>query len=154
MSALHKVCNFYLTKWWHRRHVVLIYCFEVLIFQVNVMLLFVIFWSPVLLSFTIINWNFTSYKIGQVAEVLKTQGAQLILPVALLHAVAFALGYWIDHHNSQGRKCLSRQGWGGTWHVSVDPCLHAISGIKYIRGSRQRPTLLYCTQVYSPDSYD
>ncbi|XVF34757.1 hypothetical protein REPUB_Repub18cG0086600 [Reevesia pubescens] len=33
--------------------------------------------------------------IGQVSEVLKTQGAQLILPVALLHAAAFALGYWI-----------------------------------------------------------
>ncbi|XP_022755084.1 sodium/pyruvate cotransporter BASS2, chloroplastic-like isoform X2 [Durio zibethinus] len=34
--------------------------------------------------------------IGQVSEVLKTQGAQLILPVALLHAAAFALGYWIS----------------------------------------------------------
>ncbi|CAH2058787.1 unnamed protein product [Thlaspi arvense] len=34
--------------------------------------------------------------IGQVAEVLKTQGAQLILPVALLHAAAFAIGYWIS----------------------------------------------------------
>ncbi|XWS17198.1 hypothetical protein CRYUN_Cryun33cG0047800 [Craigia yunnanensis] len=32
--------------------------------------------------------------IGQMSEVLKAQGAQLILPVALLHAVAFALGYW------------------------------------------------------------
>ncbi|XVF49253.1 hypothetical protein PTKIN_Ptkin03bG0253500 [Pterospermum kingtungense] len=32
--------------------------------------------------------------IGQVSEVLKTQGAQLLLPVALLHAAAFALGYW------------------------------------------------------------
>jgi len=27
---------------------------------------------------------------------LKTQGAQLILPVALLHAAAFALGYWVS----------------------------------------------------------
>ncbi|KAI3409318.1 uncharacterized protein J3R85_019498, partial [Psidium guajava] len=34
--------------------------------------------------------------IGQVAGVLKTQGAQLILPVALLHGAAFALGYWIS----------------------------------------------------------
>ncbi|KAF8089935.1 hypothetical protein N665_0494s0039 [Sinapis alba] len=34
--------------------------------------------------------------IGQVSEVLKTQGAQLILPVALLHAAAFAIGYWIS----------------------------------------------------------
>ncbi|XP_031248121.1 sodium/pyruvate cotransporter BASS2, chloroplastic-like [Pistacia vera] len=34
--------------------------------------------------------------IGQVSEVLKTQGAQLILPVAVLHAAAFALGYWIS----------------------------------------------------------
>ncbi|GAB2300382.1 Sodium/pyruvate cotransporter bass2, chloroplastic [Dionaea muscipula] len=34
--------------------------------------------------------------IGQVSEVLKTQGSQLILPVALLHGVAFALGYWIS----------------------------------------------------------
>ncbi|XP_021891014.1 sodium/pyruvate cotransporter BASS2, chloroplastic [Carica papaya] len=34
--------------------------------------------------------------IGQVSEVLKTQGAQLIMPVAILHATAFALGYWIS----------------------------------------------------------
>ncbi|PIA65351.1 hypothetical protein AQUCO_00100669v1 [Aquilegia coerulea] len=34
--------------------------------------------------------------IGQVADVLKTQGVQLILPVALLHAAAFALGYLIS----------------------------------------------------------
>ncbi|KAF8393298.1 hypothetical protein HHK36_021539 [Tetracentron sinense] len=34
--------------------------------------------------------------IGQVSEVLKAQGAQLILPVAILHAAAFALGYWIS----------------------------------------------------------
>ncbi|GAU19069.1 hypothetical protein TSUD_194060 [Trifolium subterraneum] len=34
--------------------------------------------------------------IGQVAEVLKTQGAQLILPVLALHAAAFAIGYWIS----------------------------------------------------------
>ncbi|XP_019452114.1 PREDICTED: sodium/pyruvate cotransporter BASS2, chloroplastic-like isoform X2 [Lupinus angustifolius] len=37
-----------------------------------------------------------SSPIGQVAEVLKTQGAQLILPVIFLHAAAFALGYWIS----------------------------------------------------------
>ncbi|VAH77884.1 unnamed protein product [Triticum turgidum subsp. durum] len=42
--------------------------------------------------------------IGQVAEVLKTQGAQLILPVALLHAVAFALGYWISKWSSFGES--------------------------------------------------
>lgn len=35
-------------------------------------------------------------KIGQVAEVLKTQGAQLLFPVALLHAAAFFLGYLIS----------------------------------------------------------
>ncbi|KAK9149774.1 hypothetical protein Scep_008531 [Stephania cephalantha] len=34
--------------------------------------------------------------IGQVSEVLKTQGLQLILPVALLHVAAFALGYWFS----------------------------------------------------------
>ncbi|KAK6945019.1 Bile acid:sodium symporter/arsenical resistance protein Acr3 [Dillenia turbinata] len=34
--------------------------------------------------------------IGQVSEVLKTQGAQLIFPVALLHGAAFALGYWVS----------------------------------------------------------
>lgn len=34
--------------------------------------------------------------IGQVSEVLKTQGAQLILPVAALHAAAFAIGYWVS----------------------------------------------------------
>jgi len=28
--------------------------------------------------------------------VLKTQGAQLIIPVALLHAAAFALGYFLS----------------------------------------------------------
>ncbi|KAK4489251.1 hypothetical protein RD792_005048 [Penstemon davidsonii] len=34
--------------------------------------------------------------IGQVSEVLKTQGAQLLLPVAVLHAAAFLIGYWIS----------------------------------------------------------
>lgn len=34
--------------------------------------------------------------IGQVSDVLKAQGAQLILPVAILHVAAFALGYWIS----------------------------------------------------------
>lgn len=34
--------------------------------------------------------------IGQVSEVLKTQGAQLLFPVALLHAAAFFLGYWVS----------------------------------------------------------
>lgn len=35
-------------------------------------------------------------KIGQVAEVLKSQGTQLLLPVAILHGAAFALGYWLS----------------------------------------------------------
>ncbi|KAM7509445.1 hypothetical protein LguiA_019898 [Lonicera macranthoides] len=34
--------------------------------------------------------------IGQVADVLKTQGTQLLFPVALLHAAAFFIGYWIS----------------------------------------------------------
>ncbi|KAI8024529.1 hypothetical protein LOK49_LG03G01451 [Camellia lanceoleosa] len=34
--------------------------------------------------------------IGQVSDVLKAQGAQLLLPVALLHGAAFAIGYWIS----------------------------------------------------------
>ncbi|XP_047270656.1 sodium/pyruvate cotransporter BASS2, chloroplastic isoform X3 [Capsicum annuum] len=34
--------------------------------------------------------------IGQVADVLKSQGAQLILPVAALHAAAFFLGYQVS----------------------------------------------------------
>uniref|UniRef100_A0A7N0TBW2 Uncharacterized protein n=1 Tax=Kalanchoe fedtschenkoi TaxID=63787 RepID=A0A7N0TBW2_KALFE len=34
--------------------------------------------------------------IGQVADVLKTQGTQLLLPVALLHGAAFAIGYWMS----------------------------------------------------------
>jgi BASS family bile acid:Na+ symporter len=42
--------------------------------------------------------------IGQVSEVLKTQGAQLILPVALLHAAAFFLGYWMSKISSFGES--------------------------------------------------
>ncbi|KAL3690390.1 hypothetical protein R1sor_016699 [Riccia sorocarpa] len=34
--------------------------------------------------------------IGQVADVLVAQGGQLILPVAILHAAAFALGYFMS----------------------------------------------------------
>ncbi|KAJ4952738.1 hypothetical protein NE237_029570 [Protea cynaroides] len=34
--------------------------------------------------------------IGQVSDVLKAQGAQLLLPVALLHVAAFALGYFLS----------------------------------------------------------
>ncbi|KAL7123233.1 hypothetical protein ACP275_01G092800 [Erythranthe tilingii] len=34
--------------------------------------------------------------IGQVADVLKTQGLQLLLPVAILHAAAFFIGYLIS----------------------------------------------------------
>nr|CAB3473725.1 unnamed protein product [Digitaria exilis] len=42
--------------------------------------------------------------IGQVAEVLKTDGAQLIIPVALLHVAAFALGYWMSRLFSFGES--------------------------------------------------
>ncbi|KAF9662481.1 hypothetical protein SADUNF_Sadunf18G0057600 [Salix dunnii] len=34
--------------------------------------------------------------IGQVSDVLKAQGGQLIMPVALLHVAAFAIGYWMS----------------------------------------------------------
>jgi len=33
--------------------------------------------------------------VAQIADILKAQGLPLLLPVALLHAVAFALGYWL-----------------------------------------------------------
>ncbi|KAF3791870.1 putative sodium/metabolite cotransporter [Nymphaea thermarum] len=42
--------------------------------------------------------------IGQVSEVLKAQGGQLILPVALLHVAAFALGYWFSKFSSFGES--------------------------------------------------
>ncbi|XP_066311249.1 probable sodium/metabolite cotransporter BASS2, chloroplastic [Miscanthus floridulus] len=42
--------------------------------------------------------------IGQVAEVLKTQGGQLIFPVALLHVAAFALGYWLSRLSTFGES--------------------------------------------------
>ncbi|KAL5226665.1 hypothetical protein ABZP36_014930 [Zizania latifolia] len=42
--------------------------------------------------------------IGQVSEVLKSQGGQLIIPVALLHAAAFALGYWLSKFSSFGES--------------------------------------------------
>ncbi|PKA64539.1 putative sodium/metabolite cotransporter BASS2, chloroplastic [Apostasia shenzhenica] len=42
--------------------------------------------------------------IGQVSEVLKVQGAQLIVPVALLHVAAFALGYWLSRLSSFGES--------------------------------------------------
>eukprot|EP01018_Ginkgo_biloba_P004116 Gb_41103 [translate_table: standard] len=42
--------------------------------------------------------------IGQVSEVLKSQGAQLVLPVAILHAAAFALGYWLSKLSSFGES--------------------------------------------------
>ncbi|XP_078153263.1 sodium Bile acid symporter family isoform X1 [Carex rostrata] len=42
--------------------------------------------------------------IGQVADVLKTQGVQLIIPVALLHIAAFALGYWVSRFCSFGES--------------------------------------------------
>ncbi|KAG6489939.1 hypothetical protein ZIOFF_051220 [Zingiber officinale] len=43
-------------------------------------------------------------KIGQVAEVLKSQGAQLIIPVAFLHVAAFALGYWLSRLSTFGES--------------------------------------------------
>eukprot|EP00252_Welwitschia_mirabilis_P026029 TRINITY_DN833_c0_g1_i1.p1 TRINITY_DN833_c0_g1~~TRINITY_DN833_c0_g1_i1.p1 ORF type:complete len:420 (-),score=51.33 TRINITY_DN833_c0_g1_i1:151-1410(-) len=42
--------------------------------------------------------------IGQVSQVLKSQGAALILPVAMLHAAAFALGYWLSKLCSFGES--------------------------------------------------
>ncbi|KAH9297936.1 hypothetical protein KI387_029618, partial [Taxus chinensis] len=42
--------------------------------------------------------------IGQVSDVLKAQGAQLIAPVAILHAAAFALGYWISRLSAFGES--------------------------------------------------
>ncbi|XP_057831441.1 probable sodium/metabolite cotransporter BASS2, chloroplastic [Cryptomeria japonica] len=42
--------------------------------------------------------------IGQVSDVLKAQGGQLIFPVAILHAVAFGLGYWISKLSSFGES--------------------------------------------------
>uniref|UniRef100_A0A0D9V3G9 Uncharacterized protein n=1 Tax=Leersia perrieri TaxID=77586 RepID=A0A0D9V3G9_9ORYZ len=42
--------------------------------------------------------------IGQVSEVLKAQGGQLIVPVALLHVAAFALGYWLSKVSSFGES--------------------------------------------------
>ncbi|ERM97056.1 probable sodium/metabolite cotransporter BASS2, chloroplastic [Amborella trichopoda] len=42
--------------------------------------------------------------IGQVSEVLKVQGTQLIFPVALLHIAAFALGYWLSRLSSFGES--------------------------------------------------
>ncbi|CAL9117482.1 unnamed protein product [Musa textilis] len=44
--------------------------------------------------------------IGQVSEVLKAEGARLIVPVALLHAAAFALGYWFSRLASFGNPLL------------------------------------------------
>ncbi|KAG0461507.1 hypothetical protein HPP92_021804 [Vanilla planifolia] len=42
--------------------------------------------------------------IGQVSEVLKSQGPRLIVPVALLHVAAFALGYWLSRLSSFGES--------------------------------------------------
>lgn len=42
--------------------------------------------------------------IGQVSGVLKSQGAGLIIPVAILHAAAFALGYWVSKLSSFGES--------------------------------------------------
>jgi len=42
--------------------------------------------------------------IGQVSGVLKSQGAGLVLPVAILHAAAFSLGYWVSKWSSFGES--------------------------------------------------
>lgn len=42
--------------------------------------------------------------IGQVSGVLKSQGARLVLPVAILHVAAFALGYWVSKWSSFGES--------------------------------------------------
>ncbi|XP_077211806.1 putative sodium/metabolite cotransporter BASS2, chloroplastic isoform X2 [Tasmannia lanceolata] len=42
--------------------------------------------------------------IGQVSEVLKAQGTQLIVPVFLLHVAAFGLGYWLSRLSSFGES--------------------------------------------------
>ncbi|XP_039143659.1 sodium/pyruvate cotransporter BASS2, chloroplastic [Dioscorea cayenensis subsp. rotundata] len=42
--------------------------------------------------------------IGLVSEVLKTQGTQVIIPVAILHIGAFALGYWLSRVSSFGES--------------------------------------------------
>jgi BASS family bile acid:Na+ symporter len=54
--------------------------------------------------YTNFDWKINFCKIGQVAEVLKAQGGQLILPVALLHIAAFALGYWLSRFCSFGES--------------------------------------------------
>ncbi|XP_020577987.1 probable sodium/metabolite cotransporter BASS2, chloroplastic isoform X1 [Phalaenopsis equestris] len=45
--------------------------------------------------------------IAQFSEVLKSEGAQLIVPVALLHAAAFVLGHWLSRLSTFG-ECTSR----------------------------------------------
>lgn len=42
--------------------------------------------------------------IGQVSEVLKAQGGQLIIPVAVLHVAAFAIGYWLSRFSTFGES--------------------------------------------------
>lgn len=42
--------------------------------------------------------------IGQVSGVLKSQGARLVLPVAILHVAAFAIGYWVSKWSSFGES--------------------------------------------------
>ncbi|KAL5674211.1 hypothetical protein ACJX0J_018517, partial [Zea mays] len=39
-----------------------------------------------------------------IAEALKTQGGQLIIPVTLLHVAAFALGYWLSRLSTFGES--------------------------------------------------
>lgn len=58
----------------------------------------------ILLLLSCFDSNFNFCKIGQVAEVLKAEGAQLIAPVAVLHVAAFALGYWLSRLSSFGES--------------------------------------------------
>lgn len=69
-------------------------------------------------------------KIGQVSEVLKAQGAQLIVPVALLHAAAFAFGYWLSRISSFGEstsRTISIE-----CGMQVISCLFSFTILKYI----------------------
>lgn len=75
-------------------------------------------------------------KIGQVSEVLKTQGAQLIVPVALLHAAAFSLGYWFSKISSFGEstsRTISIE-----CGMQVLLCLFCSTILKYIKSFQMR----------------
>ncbi|XVF88460.1 hypothetical protein PTKIN_Ptkin19aG0053300 [Pterospermum kingtungense] len=52
--------------------------------------------TPLLTKLLVGQLVLVNTVVGQVSEVLKAQGAQLIFPVALLYATTFALGYWVS----------------------------------------------------------